>query len=237
MQCGSLRCRPTLEVRRGRAISEGRGRQLRERDGSRETSCPYFHHPAPHRPPEGNGVGRGAIGTAAGMVDVIGTGTSGGADFRAGAAFFAAFAFVTAGFLRDTALSFFLRAGAALLLVLLLALLLAALAFFFFDLPLPRMVRLSFLPSLSAMIVLPIVWPPTENYAAVATRPCNTSGTGPPVAQSISSTGCTTGIAVPAAICVMQPMLPAAIRSAPTLSICPILRARNRSAMSGCRML
>ena len=44
-------------------------------------------------------------------------------------------------------------------------------------------------------------------------RPCNCSGTGPPVAQSINSTGCTTGIAVPDAICVMQPMLPAAITS------------------------
>ena len=36
---------------------------------------------------------------------------------------------------------------------------------------------------------------------------------GPPVAQSSSSTVCTTGIAVPDAICVMQPILPVAIRS------------------------
>ena len=43
------------------------------------------------------------------------------------------------------------------------------------------------------------------------------SGFGPPVAQSISSTVWTTGIAVPAAICVMQPTLPAAITSAPKL--------------------
>jgi len=69
------------------------------------------------------------------------------------------------------------------------------------------------------------------------TRPCMPSGSGPPVAQSISSTGCTTGIVVPAAICVMQPMLPAAITSGAVVSIFLILRSRNRNAMSGCRML
>ena len=42
---------------------------------------------------------------------------------------------------------------------------------------------------------------------------CIAGGTSPPVAQSISSIGWTTGRAVPAAICVMQPTLPAAITS------------------------
>ena len=37
------------------------------------------------------------------------------------------------------------------------------------------------------------------------------SGTGPPVAQSSSSTVCTIGICVPVAIWVMQPILPVAI--------------------------
>jgi hypothetical protein len=67
--------------------------------------------------------------------------------------------------------------------------------------------------------------------------PISASGLRPPVAQSISSTVWTTGIAVPAAICVMQPILPAAIASGASLSIFPTLRSRNLLAMSGCKML
>ena len=63
------------------------------------------------------------------------------------------------------------------------------------------------------------------------------AGTGPPVAQSISSTVCTTGMAVPPAIWVMQPILPAAITSGLSVSILATLRARKPCARSGCRML
>src|SRR5208282_3364094 len=62
-------------------------------------------------------------------------------------------------------------------------------------------------------------------------------GQGPPVAQSINSTVWTTGSLVPAAICVMQPILPAAIKSGRNLSIVPTLRSRNRLEISGCRIL
>ena len=67
--------------------------------------------------------------------------------------------------------------------------------------------------------------------------PFSPPGSGPPVAQSISSTVWTTGIDVPAAICVIQPMLPAAITSGLTFSIFATLRLRSRSASSGWRML
>src|SRR6185295_17618573 len=60
------------------------------------------------------------------------------------------------------------------------------------------------------------------DYAPI--RSFKISGTGPPVAQSISSTGCITGIDVPDAICAMQPMLPAAITSGAVLAIFSILR-------------
>ena len=66
---------------------------------------------------------------------------------------------------------------------------------------------------------------------------CKLAGQAPPVAQSINSTVWTAGRSVPAAICVMQPILPAAITSGRNLSIVPTLRSRNRLAMSGCRML
>jgi hypothetical protein len=62
-------------------------------------------------------------------------------------------------------------------------------------------------------------------------------GAGPPVAQSTSSTGCRTGIGVPAAIWVMHPTLPAATTSGFRRSILASLRARNRSASAGCSML
>lgn len=63
------------------------------------------------------------------------------------------------------------------------------------------------------------------------------AGADPPVAQSASSIGCTTGIEVPAAICIMQPRLPAAITSGSVFSIFVILRSRNRFANSGCNKL
>jgi hypothetical protein len=62
-------------------------------------------------------------------------------------------------------------------------------------------------------------------------------GAGPPVAQSINSIGCTTGIPMPAAIWVMQPIFPAAIKSGAISWICAILRSRNRFANSGCKTL
>src|SRR5262245_26989170 len=67
--------------------------------------------------------------------------------------------------------------------------------------------------------------------------PANASGSGPPVAQSINSTVWTTGITVPAATCLMQPILPAAITSGLSFSIFPTLRSRNLLASSGWRML
>ena len=63
------------------------------------------------------------------------------------------------------------------------------------------------------------------------------AGCGPPCAQSRSSTVCTTGIAVAPAICVMQPMFPVAITSAPVRSMFATLRSRRRAAISGCMML
>jgi hypothetical protein len=49
--------------------------------------------------------------------------------------------------------------------------------------------------------------------------PRSAFGAGPPVAQSINSIGCTTGILVPAAIWMMQPIFPAAITSGSVPSI------------------
>ena len=113
------------------------------------------------------------IGVAAGAGDVIGTGAAalrGVAAFLAAflATCFFAFAFFAAGFRRDAILTFFLREGAAF-----------RAAFLTF--------RLAF--RFLAMIVLPMVRPPTDRYAVVAARPCKASGIGPPVAQSINSTG------------------------------------------------
>src|SRR5262245_40563292 len=78
----------------------------------------------------------------------------------------------------------------------------------------------------------------TASPTAPATPlPVSASGAGPPVAQSISSTVWTTGITVPAAICVMQPILPAAITSGASFWIFATLRSRNLLASSGWRML
>src|ERR1700761_8370001 len=62
-------------------------------------------------------------------------------------------------------------------------------------------------------------------------------GLEPPVAQSRSSIVCTTGTDVPPAICIMHPMLPAAIMSGLTLAILASFRSRNLVAMSGWRRL
>ena len=81
--------------------------------------------------------------------------------------------------------------------------------------------------------------PRSQTGASTERGRCSRSagGQGPPVAQSINSTVWTTGSFVPAAICVMQPILPAAITSGRNLSIVPTLRSRNLLAMSGCRIL
>ena len=70
-----------------------------------------------------------------------------------------------------------------------------------------------------------------------ADYPVRAAGFGPPVAQSRSSTVCTIGSVVPLAICVMQPILPAAIKSGLVLSILATLRSRRRVAISGCKRL
>jgi hypothetical protein len=62
-------------------------------------------------------------------------------------------------------------------------------------------------------------------------------GRGPPVAQSRSSIVCTTGTDVPPAICIMHPILPAAIMSGLTVAMLASFRSRNLVAMSGWRML
>ena len=62
-------------------------------------------------------------------------------------------------------------------------------------------------------------------------------GAGPPVAQSTSWTVCSTGMRVPAAICVIQPIFPAAITSGSSNLIFATLRSRNLVASCGCRML
>ena len=59
------------------------------------------------------------------------------------------------------------------------------------------------------------------------------SGLGPPVAQSNSWTVWTTGIAVPEASWVMQPMFPAAITSGAVVAIFASLRSRNLFASEG----
>ena len=58
------------------------------------------------------------------------------------------------------------------------------------------------------------------------------AGSGPPAIQSSNWTVCTTG--TPPESCVMQPMLPAAIRSGRVRAIVSSLRARRRPAISGC---
>jgi hypothetical protein len=190
---------------------------------SRRRSACYSLPLPPELDPKGDqdGAGAGAAGAGAGAAGF------GAAFFRSAAFFGAAFAadffdfFAPAFFalLFFTEDFFFFRAGAAFLL--LFAFLVFALDFRFF-----------------AIINLPMVLAnPNTHTDTAANLACSAGGTLPPVAQSISSTGWTTGITVPAAICVMQPTLPAAITSGFIFSIFPTLRSRNLFAMSGCRML
>jgi hypothetical protein len=178
--------------------------------------------PPPELDPKGDqdGEGAGAAGAGAAAAGF-------GAAFFRGAAFLA-FAFLGADFFAPDFFAllfftedffFFFFAGAAFLP--LFAFLVFAFDFRFF-----------------AIICLPMVSAnPNTQTGTEANLACSAGGTLPPVAQSISSTVWTTGITVPAAICVMQPTLPAAITSGFTFSIFPTLRSRNLFAMSGCRML
>jgi hypothetical protein len=100
-----------------------------------------------------------------------------------------------------------------------------------------------------ALAILVLHFAPTK-FIGVQARPVralfidplNDSGGGPPVAQSSSSTVCTTGMDFPPAlelkpICTMHPMLPAATISGVVDAMFAIFRSRNRLAMSGWRML
>src|ERR1043165_2920167 len=75
-----------------------------------------------------------------------------------------------------------------------------------------------------------------ESFARLRTC-ASACGTGPPYAQSMSSTVCTIGMPVAPASWVMQPILPVAITSAPVRSRFAALRSRSAAAMSGCIML
>jgi len=112
--------------------------------------------------------------------------------FRAGAAFFLATAFFADFLALDfLALDFFaVLALAALRLV------------FFFDFAPGSRLLSVFARSFSAMIVFPLGFSyDLETLCdCYAYWPSNACGTGPPVAQSISSATWTTGIAVPVAI-------------------------------------
>jgi hypothetical protein len=183
----------------------------------------------PELDPKGDQDGAAGVGAAGAGAAAAGFGAAflrGAAAFF-GAAFFGAAAFLDFDFFAPDFFAllfftedfFFFRAGAAFLL--LFAFLVFAFDFRFF-----------------AIINLPMVSAnPNTHAGTAAVLACRAGGTLPPVAQSISSTVWTTGITVPAAICVTQPTLPAAITSGFTFSIFPTLRARNLFAMSGCRML
>ena len=69
--------------------------------------------------------------------------------------------------------------------------------------------------------------------SAASTR-SNAGGRGPPVAQSNSSTVCTIGMPLADPICIMQPILPAAIISGFFASILRTFRSRNSLEISGC---
>src|SRR6185437_2212019 len=111
-------------------------------------------------------------------------------------------------------------------------------AFFLLLLFLPF---LFFFPLAIVILLLPLIHVYRASnlssaFRAGAIDPFN-PGLEPPVAQSRSSTVCTTGTDVPLAICTMHPILPAAIMSGPTIAILATFRSRNRFAMSGWRML
>jgi len=74
------------------------------------------------------------------------------------------------------------------------------------------------------------------NFSTLSVRN-NASGGGPPVAQSISSTTCTTGNIHALVICIKQPILPVTMTSAfKAVSAC-VLRANNSPAIAGCSTL
>src|SRR5437016_4291918 len=172
--------------------------------------------------PDGAGAGLGAADRGAADLDA--------------AAFFGAALRVFA-FLADfgaAARFVFLRAGAAFFALLAFFLVFDFAFFAFFAILDSRRCDedLSSSSTLHAHIAVAI-----SSAAAAILIPASAFGTGPPVAQSISSTVWTIGIAVPAAICTMQPAFPAAITSGLSFSILAILRSRNLPARSGCRML
>ena len=179
-------------------------------------------------------AGLGAAGLAAGaaflavaflaafLADFFGAAFDFLADFFADffADFLAFFADFLADFLEDFLPDFFFAIISFFLLFLLLP---------FFFLPLAIVVLL--LPPINVYRAFQVVRP---NRGAKAQFD---PGRGPPVAQSRSSTVCTTGTDVPPAICTMHPILPAAIMSGLTFAILATFRSRNLFAMSGWRML
>ena len=160
---------------------------------------------------------------------------------RLGAAFFACAAFFAAFFFGAALTTFFfLRAGAAFFFF---PGFFFAFAFDFFamiDLPICCQMRTERPPWRDPYLRHDATEPRSARCRGEARRAADTPAalrTRPPVAQSINSTVWTAGSSVPAAICVMQPILPAAITSGRNLSIVPTLRSRNLLAMSGCRIL
>ena len=194
---------------------------------------PYAEPPpsGPPPPPEVSSLGEDGIqdglGSAAG--DGLGAGFLFGADLlgadlRAGDFFFAAL--LAAG-------RFFFETGAAFFA--LLAFFAFDFAFFaFFAIIASRSVAAQISPSLDTST---LTSPRRSSCRGGNSFPASASGALPPVAQSISSTVWTTGIAVPAAICVIQPRFPAATTSGLSFSIFATLRSRNLPASSGCRIL
>src|SRR6266436_10082199 len=201
--------------------------------------------------PAGAGAGAG-VGAASGAAG-LGAAGLGVAGLAAGAAFFAvaflaafladffgaaAFDFL-ADFFEDflAALAFFADFFADFLDDFLPDFFFAIISFFLLFLALPLFF---FLPLAIVILLLP----PINVYLAFQVVRLNRGanaqfnpGRGPPVAQSRSSTVCTTGTDVPPAICTMHPILPAAIMSGLTFAILATFRSRNLFAMSGWRML
>src|SRR6185437_15645246 len=161
------------------------------------------------------------------------------ADFLAD--FFADFFGAALAFLADLLAFFadFLAVFfAAFFEVFLAVLFFAVRAFFLLLLFLPF---LFFFPLAIVILLLPLIHVYRASNLSSAFRAAAIDqfnpGLEPPVAQSRSSTVCTTGTDVPLAICTMHPILPAAIMSGPTIAILATFRSRNRFAMSGWRML
>ena len=199
----------------------------------------------------GAGAGVGAASGAAGLGAAAGLGVAG---LAAGAAFFAvaflaafladffgaaAFDFLAdffADFFADF-LAFFADFFADFLEDFLPDFFFAIISFFLPFLLLPPFF---FLP----LAIVVLLLPPISVYRAFqvvrlnrGANPQFNPGRGPPVAQSRSSTVCTTGTDVPPAICTMHPILPAAIMSGLSIAMLATLRSRNLFAISGWRRL